>query len=215
MISGRGPDPDCKSSQSMRDARRLRTLLACCLLLLPATARPAANEPPPPSWLQSLMARMAAITERHENFQEEKRFAALDQPLRSSGQLIYVRPAYLSKITTGPEPETLVVDGDRLTLTTADRQTRSFRVDRRPEISALVDAVRGTLAGNLDLLETHFKVSVQGGNADWTLVLTPVEPDVRRLIQNVVVGGHGTDIRTLRIIGANQDQQIMTITEQQ
>ncbi len=161
------------------------------------------------------MARMAGIPERHENFQEEKRFAALDQPLRSSGQLIYVRPAYLSKITIAPEPETLVVDGDRLTLTTADRQTRSFRVDRRPEISALVDAVRGTLAGNLTLLENHFKVSVQGDNADWTLVLTPVETVVRRLIQNIVVGGHGTDIRTLRIIAVNQDQQIMTITEQQ
>ena len=61
--------------------------------------------------LTALMAGLAAVPERRAAFQETRRFAALDQPLLSTGHLLYRRPGYLSKTTDWPQPETLVVDG--------------------------------------------------------------------------------------------------------
>src|SRR5689334_17857762 len=110
----------------MPDRHFTRALPLCVALALfafaPLASVPLARaDPAPPVWLQDLMARMAQVPERREAFREEKHFAALDTPLISSGQLVYRRPAYLGKITTQPDAETLVVDGDRLTLTTKDQ----------------------------------------------------------------------------------------------
>jgi outer membrane lipoprotein-sorting protein len=196
----------------MPDMRRVVSMSAVLVLPMLCPAQGQAQSVPP-SWLESLMARMAAIPERRESFQEEKQFAALDKPLNSSGQLVYRRPAYLEKITTSPDPESLIVDGDRLTLTSADRKTHSFQVDRRPEVSALVDAVRGTLAGNLQLLETRFSVQTQGSAGDWTLILTPRESEVHQWVQDIVVSGQGTYVHSFRITQTNHNQQIMTISE--
>jgi hypothetical protein len=198
----------------MQDKRFTWTLPFCVALVLFASAPMAHGESAPPAWLQDLMARMAQVPERRETFREEKYFSALDTPLISSGQLVYHRPAYLGKITREPDAETLVVDGDRLTLTTKDQSAHSFRVDRRPEIAALVDAVRGTLAGDLPLLERHFHILAHGSPLEWTLVLVPIDPAVHKLVQDIVVGGRETSIRSFRVTQTNHDEQIMTINEQ-
>jgi hypothetical protein len=72
--------------------------------------------------LDDLMAMMAAVPERRGVFHEVKHFAALAIPLESSGHLIYRRPGYLAKITDAPQPESMVVDGDEVSLTEASGQ---------------------------------------------------------------------------------------------
>jgi outer membrane lipoprotein-sorting protein len=164
-----------------------------------------------PGWLADLMTQLAAIPERHVTFREEKHFAALDTPLISQGQLIYRRPAHLEKITTAPDPETLVVDGDRLTFTANNAAPQSFRFSRHPEVGTLVDAVRGTLAGDLSVLESHYHISAAGSLAAWHLVLQPADPDVRHLVRDIAIDGTGTDIRDFLTTQTNGDEQIVTI----
>lgn len=45
--------------------------------------------------LAELMARLAEVPERRASFREERRFAALNQPLESTGRLLYRRPGHL------------------------------------------------------------------------------------------------------------------------
>ena len=73
----------------------------------------------------------------------------LNRPLRATGRLLYRRPAHLEKITLEPQPESLVVDGNRLTLTEASEAPRVIDLDGEPAIRAMVDAIRGTLSGDL------------------------------------------------------------------
>lgn len=157
------------------------------------------------------MDRLAAIPERSATFHEEKHFSILAFPLTSQGRLAYRRPAHFEKITDFPLPESLVVDGNRLTLVAGNEAPHSFVLASQPEIAALVDAVRGALAGNLALLERHYRIEARGGPAAWRLTLLPVAPELQRLLHDIAIEGAGTDIRSIRLIQADGDWQMMTI----
>jgi hypothetical protein len=178
------------------------------------SARAAGAEGAPPGWLLDVMTGLAAISERHATFREEKRFAALDTPLLSQGWLIYRRPAHLEKITTTPEPESLVVDGDTLTLTANKEAPHSVRLGRRPEVGALVEAVRGAMAGNLGVLESHYRITADGRFATWRLVLQPTDPGVQHFVRTIAIDGAGADIRGFRTVEINGDEDSMTIATQ-
>jgi hypothetical protein len=183
------------------------SLAATLLIPLAATAA----EPPPPAWLGDLMGRLAAITERHETFREERHFAALDAPVITQGRLIYRRPAHLEKITAAPDPETLVVDGDHLTITSGHDAPQSVRLGRRPEVTALVEAVRGTLSGDLGVLESHYRIRAEGGLSNWHLLLQPKDAALQHVLRDIAIAGQGTGIRDIRITQANGDDQAMSI----
>jgi outer membrane lipoprotein-sorting protein len=138
--------------------------------------------------------------------------AALDRPLVSSGELRYRRPSYLEKLTLVPKREELTVDGNRLTIT--DPRTGADRVvdlAGMPEVSALVDLVRGTLAGDLAALQQHYLVTVEGTAAAWRLTLVPTETRLAGFIKLVRINGEGSEPRIIDTIQANGDWSRMTI----
>lgn len=162
--------------------------------------------------LDALMARLAAVPGRRAAFTETRRFAALDRPLESTGRLVYRRPSYIEKATDWPERESLVVDGNRLVLTTGQEPPRVVDLGSQPELRVLVDAIRGPLSGDLAALQRAFTVRLDGTMAAWELDLQPLDPRAARLLRRVTVGGAGADVRTV-VLQANGDEQRMTITD--
>lgn len=161
--------------------------------------------------LAALMAGLAAVPERRATFQETRRFAALDQPLISTGRLLYRRPFYLEKTTDWPQPEKLVVDGGRLVLTAGNEPPRVLDLSSQPELRTLVEAIRGPLAGDLAALRRTFSVTASGGGSGWTLDLVPLEPRAARLLRQAQISGHGSEIGMVLLVQANGDEQQMTI----
>ena len=164
-----------------------------------------------PSPLDELMRKMAAVQERRSTFQEEKTIAALTQPLRSNGRLVYRRPSHLEKITYPPHFEAIVVEGGRLVITMGDEPPRSIDLDSYPEIGVLVDAVRGTLAGDLASLRRNYTVRMDGTLADWRLFLAPTDPKAQRFLREVTIAGAGDEARTVQFVQANGDRSVMTV----
>lgn len=192
--------------------KRRPCLLAAFAMLFAVPARQAAAEGG--TWFDELMRRLAAIPARRASFSEEKSVAALTVPLISHGVLVYRRPNYLEKITTDPRPETLIVNGDQLSLATMGQKPRVFSLESQPVAAALVDSVRAALAGDVPGLQRFYRITASGGLTSWTLLLTPIAPSLARVLRNVTLTGAGTDIRGIRISEANGDGQSMTITEQ-
>lgn len=159
-----------------------------------------------------LMARLAAVPERRATFRETRRFAALDQPLESTGRLFYRRPAHLEKITGWPDPESLVVDGDRLVLTMGNEPPRVVDLSGQPELRTLVDAIRGPLAGDIGALRRAFTVQAEGALAAWRLSLAPLDPRAARFLLRVAIAGSGADVLDVLLVQANGDEQRMQIT---
>lgn len=156
------------------------------------------------------MARFAAIPERRASFRETRTFAALDQPLESTGTLLYRRPAYLEKDTDWPQRERLVVDGMRLTETLGDAPPRVLDLGSRPQVATLVEAIRGPLSGDLGALRRVFDVRLAGTWGGWTLDLLP-RGEAARLLRSVRLEGAGTVVRRFLLTQPNGDAQQMLI----
>jgi hypothetical protein len=186
-----------------------RSLLRCatmCMLWLGARAADAAQAP-----IDELMQALARVRAHRANFVEVKSIAALSEPISTSGTLIYRRPDYLAKITRSPHPEQLVVDGNQLSLTEGSQAPRIIALDSHPRLRALVDAVRGTLSGNLALLRRWYEVTMTGSFAAWRLGLTPIDAGLASLIRFIAIEGSGTTLRAVQTVQANGDQSRMAI----
>jgi hypothetical protein len=118
----------------------------------------------------------------------------------------------LEKNTDGPVAEHLVVDGNRLFLQKpAENLDRSLWIDQMPEVQALVESIRGTLAGDLPALERHYSVGLDGSAEKWRLTLVPLSRRVQTFLKVVRLEGEGGDIRLVETVEANGDTSRMLI----
>lgn len=170
----------------MRPARR-------ALLLLPLSAGSAMAQD---NGLEALLRTMAAVRNRTDAFTETKAIPELDLPLPSEGTLRWTAPDRLEKHTTSPIEERLTVQGARMVYARPDRGvTREFGLDDQPELRALVESVRATLAGDAAGLRRHYAIGFEGTAAGaWRMVLTPLSPRVRAAVQEIRLAGHGTQM---------------------
>jgi len=160
------------------------------------------------------MQALASVPARRAQFVEVKSIAALAQPITATGTLLYRRPDYLAKITAPPHAEQLVVDGERLSLREGDEASQVIDLDSRPQLRALVDAIRGTLSGDLALLQRSYHVAMTGELPRWRLTLTPSDPAIAALIRYIVIDGTGATPRSIQTVQANGDESRMTINPQ-
>ena len=159
------------------------------------------------------MAQLARMPERRASFTEDKVFAALSSPLHSEGRLVFRRPDHLEMITTAPQPERFVVDGDQIVIDAGNDPPRVLEINTQPGLRALIDTVRGTLSGNLALLRQEYDVSGTGTPADWRIVLHPRDPALARMVKEVRLTG-GADLRSIETVSPNGDTDTLTVTPQ-
>ena len=173
----------------MRPGRRV-------LLLLALGAAPAMAQE---SGLEALMRAMAAVRQRTDGFTEEKAIPELDLPLPSEGTLRWTAPDRLEKRTTFPIEERLTVEGGRMVYARPDRGvTREFALDDQPELRALVESVRATLAGDLPGLRRYYAIGFEGSaEGAWRMVLTPISARVRAAVQEIRLAGQGAQVRSV------------------
>ena len=152
------------------------------------------------------------MAERRATFTEDKYLHALSQPLHSHGELVYRKPDYLEKLTLGPSPERMVVDGNRLTVTQGTAAPQVIDFSNRPEALALIDTIRGALSGDISLLQKYYDIVGEGSLPGWSLSLTPRDATVGRILKHVRIDGAGASLSFIQIVQANGDDDRMTIT---
>ncbi|MDB5411830.1 MAG: hypothetical protein JWR10_165 [Rubritepida sp.] len=178
---------------------RRRLFLALPALLPPSVARAQDDA------LTRLMRALSEVRERRSRFTEEKSIPELDLPLPNEGTLLWIAPDRLEKHTRWPIDERLEVSGGRLVYERADRNLRrEFALSEQPEMQALVEAIRGTLAGDIGTLRRHYEVAFDGSpDGIWRLVLTPLSLRVRGAVQRITVTGEGAELRGVDTEGSN------------
>lgn len=196
MISG------VKKSMSNVGMTGLKALLVCTLL---STA---------PAWaafdLNALTGLLAQKKNAEARFTEERFVTGLDGPLRASGTLSFSAPDRFTRQTLEPQAEAMIVDGNSLILKRGGR-SRQMALDAVPEVTALVEAVRGTFTGNATTLQKHFDVKVEGSAALWTLTLKPRASRLAAQVREVQIAGQGNDLRSIALWLAGGDHSLMLI----
>nr|WP_245746799.1 outer membrane lipoprotein carrier protein LolA [Paraburkholderia lycopersici] len=184
---------------------------AFALLTAAPVTRAHAAEAAQPAWtLDRLMSTLAQRKSGRASFTETKYLSIATQPVESSGELVFVAPDHLEKITQSPKPEHLVVDGDMLTVQ-RDNRTYTLALARYPELGAFIESIRATLAGNRFALEQFYKVGLTGQGDDWTLTLTPLDARMRRVVSSIVMDGTRDALRSVAIQQAGGDRSLMRL----
>jgi outer membrane lipoprotein-sorting protein len=161
--------------------------------------------------IEQLMQTLAAVRSARATFTEKKFISLLDKPVESSGELVYVAPSRFVKRTLQPKPETMVLEGNTLTLE-RDGRKRTLQLQEQPEVAALVDSVRGTLAGDRKTLERSFSLALEGSAGQWTLLLTPRSASAQRFVREIRIAGAGDALRSVETQQTDGDSSLMTIT---
>jgi hypothetical protein len=164
--------------------------------------------------LEDLMQSMRQVKTTRAKFIERKYLAILNAPLEFSGTLVYIAPGRLEKHTLLPKAESMILEQGTLTLESKEtNQHRTIALQEHPVIWAFVEGIRSTLAGDLETLNRFYRISPEGGESQWRLVLKPVEPDMQRVVSEIRISGGGSRISVIEIIETGGDHSIMTIVQ--
>lgn len=203
-----------RATTPQADGRRaaLAGIAALLGMLLPTGDGARAQKAAGPD-LDTLLATIARQTVPRARFYERKYIALLDTPVDSSGDLLFVAPARLEKHTRSPQAESLVADGDTLTLERGGVR-RTMSLAQLPEAAPLIDSLRGTLSGDRRLLERAFRVSVTGTLEHWTMTLVPQAARAQRIVREVRLTGDRGWVNLVEIDQADGDRSVMRVQPQ-
>lgn len=193
-------------------SRRSWLLAALGCALLPVQARSAEDK------LTQLFAELGARRERHAKFVERKFSALLKAPVESSGTLVFRAPDILEKRTTEPQRESVRIEGNMVTYEGApvrgSTQKRTFALSDAPQLAALIESLRATLAGDLPALRRHYQVSwtAAEGPSGWRLTLVPNDRALREAVAKIEMRGAGSEVSAVDIVEASGDLTLLRIT---
>ena len=160
--------------------------------------------------LVQLMQALAQVKSGEAAFIERRTVQMLERTLESSGRLSFEAPDTFVRETIKPRHESVKVVGNNVTMAQGGR-SRTLSLDAVPEAAVIFEAIRGTLTGNREALEQHFKASVSGSAQRWSLELVPRDALLREQVLSVRVSGVRSLVREMLVVMADGDRSVMTI----
>jgi outer membrane lipoprotein-sorting protein len=161
--------------------------------------------------LPELMGLLAKQKSGEARFTEQRFVRGIEGPLDASGTLSFQAPDKMTRRTLTPRPETMVVDGNTLTLSRGGR-TRTMTLDSMPELLGMVEAMRGTLNGNTQSLARYFRTSVSGTPDKWTLELVPIDEKLAAQVRTLRLSGRAGEVLGIEMEFIGGDRSVMSIT---
>jgi hypothetical protein len=165
---------------------------------------------------QQVMSGLASVRVARADFVEKKYVRLLNAPVESSGTLTYTAPDRFEKMTMKPITERMSVAGDMVIVeknqpSGAKKEQRLF-IGQHPALAAVVDGMRGALAGNLALLQQNFNMTATGEVARWRLKLVPSDASQFAYVPAINITGRNDFIDTIEIMQADGDRSVMTMS---
>ena len=160
--------------------------------------------------LVQLMQALAQVKAGEGTFVERRTVQMLERTLESSGRIAFEAPDTFLRETIKPRRESVKVVGNNVTMSQGTR-SRTVSLDASPEASLIFEAIRGTLTGNREALEKHFKATVTGTTERWSLELVPREVLLRELVVSIRMSGLRALVREVLVVMADGDRSVMTI----
>ena len=188
----------------------LRTDRRCALIALAALGCGPLARAQDGFTLVQLMQALAQVKAGEGTFVERRTVQMLERTLESSGRIAFEAPDTFLRETIKPRRESVKVVGNNVTMSQGTR-SRTVSLDASPEASLIFEAIRGTLTGNREALEKHFKPSVTGSAERWSLELVPREVLLRELVVSIRMSGARALVREVLVVMADGDRSVMTI----
>jgi hypothetical protein len=178
------------------------------LLLAAATNPPPSNLSPETAALIASLARPAPASTPYT----EVHFARmLKEPLVLHGQLDYGGADKLGKRVDTPYKETTTIADGKATIAREGRGSKSFGLDRAPELQGLLASFSAMLSGDAETMNRFYTIDRQGDVQAWTLTLQPRSPDLAKHLKTIVVDGAAKEPRCFTMTQGNSDVSVMLL----
>ncbi|MDR6841984.1 LolA-related protein [Pseudoxanthomonas sacheonensis] len=171
-------------------------LMLLCSAGLPCAAAPEAGAAVAvdAGWILQKLARPAPM---RTAFVELRGSAMLKAPLRIEGE--YQRPDQdtLVREVRSPYAETTTLRNGEATIVRAGKTPRKFSLSRVPELAGLQASFGALLSGDRGSLEKHYRLTPQGTRQRWTLVLAPLDAQMKGSVRDITLYGRGAELRCI------------------
>jgi len=168
-----------------------------------------------PVTVTELMQMLGSVESATARFVETRHSALLKSPLVLQGTLSYRKPDRVEKHVLVPYDERITIEGGRLTLENrTQNRSKTLTVNSAPGLSALIESIRATRAGDLAALQRYYALQVEGSREQWALTLRPLDSQVADYLVSIALSGAGGRIGRITIEEACGDRSVMDITEQ-
>ena len=176
-------------------------LMLLCSAALPCAAAPevgTASEvsaaPVDADWILQKLARPAPM---RTAFVELRGSAMLKAPLRIEGEYRRPDPDTLVRAVRSPYAETTTLRHGEATIARAGKPPRKFSLSRVPELAGLQASFGALLSGDRSSLEKHYRLTPQGTRQQWTLVLAPLDAQMKGSVRDITLYGRGAELRCI------------------
>ncbi|MEP6906463.1 MAG: LolA-related protein [Pseudoxanthomonas sp.] len=171
-------------------------LMLLCSAVLPCAAAPdnLAGARADAGWILQKLARPAPM---RTAFVELRGSAMLKAPLRIEGE--YRRPDNdtLVREVRAPYVETTTLRKGQASIARAGKAPRTFSLSRVPELAGLQTSFGALLSGDRASLEKHYRLTTQGTQQQWTLVLAPLSAQAATGVRDITLYGRGAELRCI------------------
>lgn len=160
--------------------------------------------------MSTLMQLFAANKSIKTEFTERKFVSVLDAPVESQGELIFIAPVHLEKNTKSPRAETMVIDGNKVSIERGSFR-RSMSLDDLADMSSLVQSLTATLRGDQVGIEKYFTWSLTGTLKKWQLILKPKSIKLFIRIREIRFKGDTDNVHTVETTLTDGDSSVMSL----
>ena len=131
---------------------------------------------------------LISLKDGTSDYQQTK---VLSQGLRliSSGRISISQKSGLAWIQLKPFLQTTLINDDSIYLRTQTDRPQIISASKNPEIYNIIATLKSLFEGDRLKLEKDFKVMFNGDRTDWTMILSPKNEPLSRIISTVEVKG--------------------------
>ena len=200
---------------------RTNWLLSLFVLLLSGNVAGAAVESTPShgerssnAWtVEQVVAALKDGREPSVSFEEATYSSLLTEPLIVRGTLRFMPPSTLEKEVLEPYRERYVIEGDLVTFE-SDRKhvKKTISLEDYPALRSFVEAFRASFTGDVAQLKNVYETTVDGTSRQWTLLLRPLDPAGKSMVDYLLLSGSEGRIDTIAIRAPDGDRSVMTLS---
>ena len=138
-------------------------------------------------------------------FEEEKKVAILNRPLRSSGELIFFPGKGLYRKLQTPFAQEVLITPEAIHQRDQSGRVEKLALEKLPAAKAFVEAFLAVFSGSWAALHSHFQMYFSSDSHRWQLGLTPKHNVMNKLISCIVLEGEKEYLVTLSVQETNGD----------
>ena len=168
--------------------KRIYLILTCAVLLMAVgvLAVPFNGGQTEDEMIESIVKSCSDMNSMKCDICQTRRVPLMDEPQKSSGTMIYIRPSRFCLNYTEPFEWKLKVDGDNVMTGTGDESVMSGDAGRL--YKGISGMILGCMSGEMLKDRRTFRVTITDVGSEWKALLVPQRRDMKRMFSQIELG---------------------------